>query len=296
MTPLGPKDTEYTCVTFEPDLARFKMASLDDATVGLLAKRAYDVAGCASGFPGKALKVYLNGTRLSLPTFQDVSGVAWRGLLLGCVRQCCCWRRLPFLNSPPSSTPRTTVPQALRRAGAARGLREGERPLGGGRGHLRRAVPAGLLRQRHLHGTEAVLSRGARGKGLVASTDAPALAVRLLTRPPQVKGGQHVNMIADQVVQKLMAVVKKRNKGQVRARVFRSIHLFRACLACSLHAHADSACPPTKQEVKGHQIKNHLAVFVNALIENPAFDSQTKETLTTRCVRPSMDAPRRSIH
>jgi DNA topoisomerase-2 len=35
--------------------------------------------------------------------------------------------------------------------------------------------------------------------------------------------------------------------------------------------------------VKGHQIKNHLAVFVNALIENPAFDSQTKETFTTRC-------------
>jgi hypothetical protein len=34
---------------------------------------------------------------------------------------------------------------------------------------------------------------------------------------PQVKGGQHVNMVADQVVQKLMAAVKKRNKGQVRA-------------------------------------------------------------------------------
>jgi len=28
--------------------------------------------------------------------------------------------------------------------------------------------------------------------------------------------------------------------------------------------------------------RNHLTVFVNALIENPAFDSQTKETLTTR--------------
>lgn len=35
------------------------MASLDDATVGLLAKRAYDVAGCASGFKGKPLKVRL---------------------------------------------------------------------------------------------------------------------------------------------------------------------------------------------------------------------------------------------
>jgi DNA topoisomerase-2 len=34
--------------------------------------------------------------------------------------------------------------------------------------------------------------------------------------------------------------------------------------------------------VKGHQIKNHLTVYVNSLIENPAFDSQTKETLTTR--------------
>jgi len=29
------------------------------------------------------------------------------------------------------------------------------------------------------------------------------------------KGGQHVNMVADQVVSKLMAAVKKKNKGQV---------------------------------------------------------------------------------
>ena len=61
----------------------------------------------------------------------------------------------------------------------------------------------------------------------------------------------HTKSNQKQVVQKLMAAVKKKNKGQ---------------------------------EVKGHQIKNHLAVYVNALIENPAFDSQTKETLTTRCV------------
>ncbi|KAI6196057.1 DNA topoisomerase 2 [Aphelenchoides besseyi] len=32
--------------------------------------------------------------------------------------------------------------------------------------------------------------------------------------------------------------------------------------------------------VKPFQIKNHLWVFVNALIENPTFDSQTKETMT----------------
>lgn len=34
--------------------------------------------------------------------------------------------------------------------------------------------------------------------------------------------------------------------------------------------------------VKPFQIKGHLWVFVNALIENPAFDSQTKETLTLK--------------
>lgn len=34
--------------------------------------------------------------------------------------------------------------------------------------------------------------------------------------------------------------------------------------------------------VKAHNVKNHLWVFVNALIDNPAFDSQTKETLTLR--------------
>ncbi len=34
--------------------------------------------------------------------------------------------------------------------------------------------------------------------------------------------------------------------------------------------------------MKGHFIKNHLAVYVNCLVENPAFDSQTKESLTTR--------------
>ena len=32
----------------------------------------------------------------------------------------------------------------------------------------------------------------------------------------------------------------------------------------------------------GEQVKSHMWVFINALIENPAFDSQTKETLTLK--------------
>lgn len=62
-------------------------------------------------------------------------------------------------------------------------------------------------------------------------------------------GGQHVNYIADQITSGLLAVVKKKNKGV---------------------------------QVKAHHIKNHLRLYVNSKIESAAFDSQTKDALTTR--------------
>ncbi|KAK1924337.1 DNA topoisomerase [Papiliotrema laurentii] len=63
------------------------------------------------------------------------------------------------------------------------------------------------------------------------------------------KGGTHVEMISTQLANKLLEQIKKKNK----------------------------AAP-----VKPFQVKNHMWIFVNALIENPAFDSQTKETLTLK--------------
>ena len=62
------------------------------------------------------------------------------------------------------------------------------------------------------------------------------------------RGGTHVNYITDQVVKKLQEHFLKKYKALV----------------------------------KPAQIKNHLFVFVNALVVNPTFDSQTKETLTLR--------------
>ncbi|KAJ3755485.1 DNA topoisomerase II [Lentinula raphanica] len=61
------------------------------------------------------------------------------------------------------------------------------------------------------------------------------------------KGGTHVNLIADQISKNLIGAITKKNKAAT---------------------------------VKAGQIKNHMWIFVNALIENPTFDSQTKETLT----------------
>ena len=63
------------------------------------------------------------------------------------------------------------------------------------------------------------------------------------------KGGTHVNYISDQIAAKLVDVVSKKNKGA---------------------------------PVKPFQIRNHMWVFVNSLIENPAFDSQTKENMTLK--------------
>ena len=64
------------------------------------------------------------------------------------------------------------------------------------------------------------------------------------------KGGTHVNQVADEVAGKLLEKIKKKEKS----------------------------C----KNLKAAHVKNHLWVYVNALIENPAFDSQTKETLNTR--------------
>lgn len=63
-------------------------------------------------------------------------------------------------------------------------------------------------------------------------------------------GGTHVNYIADQICNKLADAVKKRNKNGAT--------------------------------LKTAQIRNHIFIFVNALIVNPSFNSQTKEQLTTK--------------
>ena len=49
-------ESDSTCIKFHPDLEKFKMEKLDDDTVALMSKRAYDIAGCVCG-----VVVYLNG-------------------------------------------------------------------------------------------------------------------------------------------------------------------------------------------------------------------------------------------
>ncbi|KAI1802188.1 type II DNA topoisomerase [Daldinia bambusicola] len=62
-------------------------------------------------------------------------------------------------------------------------------------------------------------------------------------------GGTHVNYIADQICESLLKTLNKKKKG---------------------HA------------LKANHIRNHIFIFVNCLITNPAFTSQTKEQMTTK--------------
>ena len=65
------KKGDYTKITFKPDLQRFGMSTLDNDTIGLLSKRAYDIAGSMANKDGKKLSVYLNGAKVPVKDFKS---------------------------------------------------------------------------------------------------------------------------------------------------------------------------------------------------------------------------------
>ncbi|PON46642.1 DNA topoisomerase II-type [Trema orientale] len=83
----------------------------------------------------------------------------------------------------------------------------------------------------------------------VSLSDGQFQQVSFVNSIATIKGGTHVDYVTNQITNHVMNVVNKKNKNA---------------------------------NLKAHNVKNYLWVFVNALIDNPAFDSQTKETLTIR--------------
>uniref|UniRef100_A0AAY4DL71 DNA topoisomerase 2 n=1 Tax=Denticeps clupeoides TaxID=299321 RepID=A0AAY4DL71_9TELE len=170
---------EFTCITFQPDLAKFKMESLDRDTVALMTRRAYDIAGSTKG-----VKVFLNGKRLQVNSFRSYVDLYLKDKV------------------DETGSPLTVVHEAVN-----------ER-------------------------WEVCLTMSEKGFQQVSFVNSIATT----------KGGRHTDYVADQLVAKLIEVVKKKNKAGVT--------------------------------VKPFQVKNHMWLFVNCLIENPSFDSQTKENMT----------------
>ncbi|XP_054544709.1 DNA topoisomerase 2-alpha isoform X2 [Talpa occidentalis] len=170
---------DYTCITFKPDLSKFKMQSLDKDIVALMVRRAYDIAGST-----KDVKVFLNGNKLPIKGFRSYVDM--------------------YLKDKVDET----------------------------------GNPLKIIHEQVNHRWEVCLTMSEKGFQQISFVNSIATS----------KGGRHVDYIADQIVTKLVDVVKKKNKGGVA--------------------------------VKSHQVKNHMWIFVNALIENPTFDSQTKENMT----------------
>ena len=89
---------------------------------------------------------------------------------------------------------------------------------------------------------------GERWEVAVALSDNGFQQMSFVNSIATTKGGRHVDYISKMVENNIVELVKKKNKGGVN--------------------------------IKPHQIRNHIWVFINCLIVNPSFDSQTKENMT----------------
>jgi DNA topoisomerase-2 len=98
------------------------------------------------------------------------------------------------------------------------------------------------------------------GVGVVESPSASGAHVSFVNSINTLRGGTHVSHILEQICKGVAAAMKK-----------------------------DSSLPAVQPAF----IRSHLVLFVNSLVPNPTFDSQTKETLTTSAdvIRELCDVP-----
>ncbi|XP_064549101.1 DNA topoisomerase 2 [Drosophila montana] len=171
--------TDYTKITFSPDLTKFKMESLDNDIVALMSRRAYDVAASTKG-----VSVFLNGTKVPVKGFKDYIDLFIKN------------------TDDEAGQPLKVVYEAC----------------------------------------------GDRWEIACCPSDRGFQQVSFVNSIATTKGGRHVDHVVDNVIKQLIEVLKKKNKNGI--------------------------------SIKPFQVRNHLWIFVNCLIENPTFDSQTKENMT----------------
>lgn len=171
--------SDFTCITFYPDLAKFKMDVLEKDIVAIMTRRAFDIAGCTRG-----VKVFLNGKKLPVNNFKEYIELYLKD------------------KTDENGDPLKVVHEIA----------------------------------------------GERWEIAVTLSSCGYQQVSFVNSIATTKGGRHVDYITDQLTAKIAEVIKKKNKGG--------------------------------KDVKPFQIKSHLWMFVNCQIENPTFDSQTKENMT----------------
>ncbi|EAR83749.1 DNA topoisomerase IV (macronuclear) [Tetrahymena thermophila SB210] len=172
------KGGNFTCVTFYPDLSKFKMQNISDDMANLLRKRVYDMAGI---FNNK-VKVYLNNEQIKIKSFSQYVNL----FIPDIEEQYKCY-------DPTMTSDRWEI--------------------------------------------------------LVTFSDGQFKQVSFVNGICTSRGGKHVDFVIDKIVERMQEQILKKNKDL---------------------------------DIKPHQIKQNLFIFMNCLIVNPSFDSQTKDTLTTK--------------
>ncbi|CAI5534429.1 unnamed protein product [Closterium sp. Naga37s-1] len=240
----------FTSITFHPDLAKFGLDSLDADHVALMSRRVVDVAGCL----GKSVKVTLNGTRVPVKSFADYAGL--------------------YLAPPPPPTPQPpATPPSSGEGGSGGGGGEGGEGAGA-EGGVSAAEAAAAAAAAAAHpSTHEKLPRSVSFVNAIATT----------------RGGTHVNMVSEQIVRYLLDKAQKKaatgkHGSASGAAAIKPHQIVRHLLekvqkkaSTGKHGSASGAAA-----IKPHQVRSQLWVFVNCLVVNPAFDSQTKERLNTR--------------
>ena len=85
--------------------------------------------------------------------------------------------------------------------------------------------------------------------GIVFDNQSGFQHMSFVNRISTFQGGTHLNYVVNQIVDQVTTHIQTKHKNL---------------------------------KIKAHQVKENISVFVNAVIEDPAFGSQTKETLTTK--------------
>ncbi|KAJ1611468.1 DNA topoisomerase II, partial [Cryptosporidium canis] len=266
----------YVKITFKPDLARFgNMSDFDKDIVSLLNKRVYDISGTSG------VRVYLNGNLIPIKDFKSYTLLYLRPKLSPGLEN-------NSEENDPSSKENGRPERRLntRNSGKVNVL-EGEDegdylqdedseedflqddewddgPKSGRTKKGSKKKPA----QSAGASSSMLLSGGGSGTGggsspLIIYESVPNWEVVIseseggqfqhvsfVNSICTIKGGTHISYVLDPLINAILKKVQTKNKGGM--------------------------------DVKSHHVKNHIWIFIKCLIVNPSFDSQTKETLTTK--------------
>jgi len=258
-------NTNFTRISFIPDLKEFSTATLDADLVSLFSKRVLDVAGTSS-----KLKVFLNSKEVSCDSFEDYVNL-YEPIQRQPQKNHCfvqhvnaSWQIGICLSEGWSSTP--TSASASASASASSSVKGNKKPQTTTKtnkkdGDGKEDKTAQHDDNNNNNKNKAKHSKAKEKSGEMSVAVVPAAAavvgerkfkqISFVNSCCTFKGGKHVDYVLQQLLPELLKYLNKKIKG-------------------------------AETSLTNVWLKKQLHIFVNARIVNPAFDTQTKHTLTTK--------------